>query len=124
MPIDYKEYHPDWKAISLRIRTERAQNKCEWCGVANRDIYFAIDGVRVRHDGSQYHDQLVMDCGLKCTKIVLTVAHIDHDKTNDDDSNLAALCQSCHLNHDRKQHAESRKYGKNWKRDQTKLDLL
>ena len=41
MPIDYKEYHPDWKAISLRIRTERAQNKCEWCGVANRDHYLA-----------------------------------------------------------------------------------
>ena len=25
MPINYKEYHPEWKAISLRIRKERAQ---------------------------------------------------------------------------------------------------
>lgn len=39
MPIDYKEYHPDWKAISLRIRNDRACNKCEWCGEMNGEWY-------------------------------------------------------------------------------------
>jgi HNH endonuclease len=45
-----------------------------------------------------------------CTfvKIVLTVAHLNHVAGEDDDENLAALCQRCHLKHDRPQHAESR----------------
>lgn len=57
------------------------------------------------------------------TKVVLTVAHLDHDKNNNRFSNLAALCQRCHLTHDRTQHALNRKYGRNWKRDQIKLDI-
>jgi len=54
----------------------------------------------------------------KPTKIVLTVAHIDQDKNNNSFFNLAALCQRCHLNHDRCQHAQNRKYGRNFKRNQ------
>lgn len=50
--------------------------------------------------------------------VVLTVAHIDHDKTNNRFSNLAALCQRCHLQHDLPQHIMNRKYGRNWKRNQ------
>ena len=45
----------------------------------------------------------------KIIKIVLTVAHVDHDPTNNAESNLAALCQRCHLRHDAKQHAQSAK---------------
>jgi hypothetical protein len=33
--------------------------------------------------------------------IVLTIAHLDHDITNNDYENLAALCQRCHNIHDR-----------------------
>lgn len=139
MPIDYKEYHPDWKAISLRIRNERAGNKCEWCGVRNREyvfrgtmfgepVYQYADATIYHSDSGEYMGRdtgVVEQVGArdKATRIVLTVAHIDHDKTNNEDSNLAALCQRCHLNHDRKQHAENRRNGRNWKRDQTKLDL-
>ena len=57
----------------------------------------------------------------KPVKIILTVAHIDHDITHNEDKNLIPLCQKCHLNHDIKQHTNSRKYGKNYKRDQLKL---
>jgi len=123
MPINYKEYHPDWKAISLRIRKERAGDKCEWCGVKNAAIYFdGLDG-RHEHDGSHFIDQLVTECNYRCVKIVLTVAHIDHDKANNEESNLAALCQRCHLNHDRDQHAENRRKNLNAKRGQIELDL-
>jgi len=111
MPIDYKEYCPDWKAISLRIRTERADNKCEWCGIPNYS-----------HVNKETREQSLPDED-NTTRIVLTVAHIDRDKNNNDDTNLAALCQKCHLHHDRHQHADNRRYGRNWRRDQTKMEL-
>jgi hypothetical protein len=41
--------------------------------------------------------------------VVLTIAHLDHDIGNNDDGNLAALCQRCHLRYDAKQHAATAK---------------
>ena len=98
MPINYKEYHPKWKLISRLIRFKRAGNKCEWCGAKNYEPH-PVTG----------------------SKVVLTVAHIDHNINNNRFNNLAALCQKCHLNHDLPQHIDSRKYGRNWKRDQLNL---
>ena len=43
--------------------------------------------------------------GERATVIVLTVAHLDHNVSNNDDSNLVALCQRCHLTYDAKLHA-------------------
>lgn len=83
--------------------------RCEWCKVANyavgaRDcagmwwsfdrIESTPDSVIVRWFGR--HPDIV--------RIVLTVAHLDHNSSNNSRSNLAALCQRCHLNHDRDQH--------------------
>ena len=41
----------------------------------------------------------------KKVKVVLTIAHLDHDETNHAVSldRLAALCQYCHLNYDAKE---------------------
>lgn len=78
-PENKKLYHPDWKLISLKIRIERAKNKCEKCGVENGK---PIEG--------------------KKGKIILTVAHLDQDPTNNNLNNLLALCQRCHFNHDKK----------------------
>ena len=89
MPIDYSTYHPKWKLISRFIRFFRARNRCEWCQAANYQPH-PITGSRV----------------------VLTVAHIDHDKTNNSFFNLAALCQRYHLRHDKAQHAATRKANK------------
>jgi hypothetical protein len=111
MPVDYKEYHPKWSLISRLIRFKRADNKCEWCGVVNHSY---VD--------KDTRETCLPDEG-NTTYIVLTVAHIDRDKSNNRFDNLAALCQKCHLNHDKDQHAQNRKYGRNWKRDQYKLEL-
>lgn len=100
MPINYKEYHPKWKLISRLIRFKRADNKCEFCGAENYEPH-----------------------PLTGSKVILTVAHIDHDKSNNKFDNLKALCQKCHLKHDLPQHIKNRKYGRNWKRDQIFIDF-
>lgn len=125
MPINYKEYHPDWKAISLRIRKERAGDRCEWCGRANGSMWMRspIRGKEWEPAAEGHEADELAAIGYRFTRIVLTVAHLDRDKTNNDEANLAALCQRCHLHHDRHQHADSRKFGRNWKRDQLRLDL-
>jgi len=84
MPMDRSKYPPNWKEISHRIRFKRAKGKCEWCGAVH-------NAYEVR--------------GANIVKIILTTAHLDHDTTHNDDDNLAALCQRCHLRHDAGQHA-------------------
>jgi len=62
--------------------------------------------------------------GYKATKVILTVAHLDHDKTNNEPTNLAALCQRDHLLHDIRYHAANRKYGRKHKgKHQLKLSI-
>lgn len=123
MPINYKEYHPDWKKISAFIRFDRAQNKCEWCGAPNNTLIYRPHADKIKWElwpEGMASEALNVD-GYKGTVVVLTVAHIDHDKTNNDYKNLAALCQRCHLKHDIKHHAFNRKYGRETKKINGKL---
>ncbi len=101
MPIDYSEYPANW-LTEIRPRIMRRAGElrtidgivreahCEWCGVEN-------------HRPNPRTGSLV----------VLTVAHLDHDKDNHDvaDDRLAALCQGCHLGYDMPRHVYKRKYG-------------
>jgi len=98
MPIDYKEYHPRWHQISLFIRKYRAGWRCEWCGAEN---------------GKPHPDT--------GSAVVLTVAHIDQDKGNNRFHNLAALCQRCHLNHDRDHHRTKQRRNRAIKKGQPDL---
>jgi hypothetical protein len=93
MPIDYKEYGPNWKYISERIRFVRAGNHCEMCGAVN-----------------------YMPHPETGSKVVLTVAHLSHNIKDNREENLKALCQKCHLNHDRALHVFNRKYGRDTRR--------
>ena len=83
MPFHKERYPPNWKEISLKIR-ERAGGRCEFCGAEN------------------YKPNPVTG-----SKVVLTVAHLDHNPQNCADENLKALCQRCHLNYDAKHHARN-----------------
>lgn len=98
MPINYKEYPENWTEIRERILA-RENNCCKFCGIKN---------YTVKESG---------------TKVILTIAHLDHDKENHevDDDRLAALCQKCHLRYDLPHHINNRKYGRNFKINQTKL---
>ena len=75
-PENRSRYPADWRHISARIR-ERAGNKCEWCEASNGEPH-PVTG----------------------SKVVLTVAHLDHQPENCADDNLAALCQRCHNRYD------------------------
>jgi hypothetical protein len=94
MPIrsENKDRYPrDWHKISHRIRA-KADWRCEWCGAAQ--------------------NQLNPKTG---SKVILTVAHLNHMPEDCRDENLVALCQSCHLGYDKEHHERSRarnRYGK------------
>lgn len=133
MPIDYSEYPEKWKEISEYIRFERADNKCETCGAPNHEIIYRPNNDNYWKIAPEGHeaDAMLLD-GVKFTKIVLTVAHINPDKMDvrynpefydpeDEENNLVAECQRCHLYRDRHLHAMNRKYGRDWKKYQLKL---
>ena len=48
------------------------------------------------------------DPGARSTRVVLAAAHLDHDPGNSAPRNLKALCQRCHMIHDREEHRRQR----------------
>jgi 5-methylcytosine-specific restriction endonuclease McrA len=126
-PENRKRYPKNWKQISEDIRFNRAQNKCEVCGVSNHAVgyrklkqfvpldrannfdYYAGQGLdavtkemltfkKARTIAEIANDYY--NLGYKCIVIVLTVAHLDHNPENNDYSNLKAMCQKCHNSYD------------------------
>ena len=108
MPIntELKALYPrDWKAISHRIRFVRAGGKCERCGIPH-NWYRSQDGSIIVADPDLI---LKLKYPVKFSRIILTTAHLDHDPTNNDERNLAALCQRCQLAYDLRHHLASRR---------------
>ncbi len=103
MPIDYKKYHPKWTLIR-RLILKRAKNRCEGSP--------KFPGCRATNYKKHPKTQ---------SKVILTISHLDRDKDNNRFSNLKAMCQRCHLNHDLQSHIYNRKYGRNWKENQLTL---
>lgn len=125
MPIDYKNYPSNWKTEIRPSILKRDCNKCKFCGLVNGlSIYRDKDGnpyeIEMTFDamdefGYDYFENELSNCAeiYNPIKIVLTIAHLDYDRENNDYENLAALCQRCHLNHDRKHNIEKRKRERN-----------
>lgn len=95
-----------WNAKRAKI-LQRAQNKCEECSVYNHDI-----GCRFKNGvflplPTNTAQLMAKSDGEKVIKIVLTISHTDHNSQNNKNSNLRALCQKCHLQHDATQHKEN-----------------
>ena len=101
MPCDYSKYPPNWKTEIVPRILQRAgerpddggpiiqEARCEKCEVENHST---------KRNG---------------TRVVLTIAHLDHDSENHDvqDERLRAWCQACHLGYDHFRHVAKRKYG-------------
>lgn len=122
MPIDYTKYPANWKKEIVPRILKRAGNRCELCSFENKSIVWSktiicrnINGKYVKKAiwFSDINDafRLRVDKKLpKRVKVVLTIAHLDHDEKNHnvDDSRLLALCQYCHLNYDANEKAKRR----------------
>ena len=94
MPIRPEErdrYPANWKQISREVR-EASGWQCEG----------SPDYPDCRAENGQPHP-------VTGSKVVLTVAHLDHTPENVDRSNLKAWCQRCHLNYDKEHHAQTRR---------------
>ncbi len=86
-------YPEDWDEISIDVR-EDADWVCQCRGECgrHRDDCLAQDGEPHPVTGS---------------RVVLTVAHLDHNPANCDEHNLRAMCQRCHLAYDHELHLQS-----------------
>ncbi len=139
MPIKPENRHlypprKEWLGIRAEV-LERAGNRCEWegCGLENhalglRDLDgkwwpfqdFADgrvpDSVAFEKDGETPRDGM---------RIVLTIAHVDHDPRNNGEPgnrpNLRAWCQYHHLAWDRPHHLANGRKTRNAKKGQESL---
>ena len=123
MPVEYKKYDPSWKTVIRPDILKRSEQLlygrmipcCEFCGVENKAIGFR-DHSGIFCHSEEYLNVQKRGFGFINTtgflKIVLTIAHLDHNVENNDYENLKALCQKCHLNWDKEHHKKSRKKNK------------
>lgn len=107
-PENKARYPKDWPAISKRIR-RRARNRCECKGECGLRHYVNQEGKQI-----DLVPALQMAClrAFRCTafngkphpvtkaKVVLTVAHLNHQPEDCRDGNLKAWCQGCHNRYD------------------------
>ena len=136
MPIAPELRHlyrgPEYEAQRERI-FERARHQCKWCSKPNAARIQTKTGrgrmfwrLLEMPEGKTAHVQFrawlnedgwpmipedheaAMQLGApRKIAVVLSMAHLDHDPGNRDDSNVAVLCQWCHLHHDRHQHRKT-----------------
>jgi len=102
MPVDYSKYPENWKTeIRPRI-LQRANNCCELCGLENYSIVHSfIEFGKTVWKYLSIGQWYSKSCP-KSVKVIITIAHLDHDETNKNvkDDRLMAMCQLCHLRYD------------------------
>ncbi len=136
-----RQYYDTPAFADLRARLKlRAGNRCELCRApggellfftwsdSDPDYQFALwwDGVWIDAGGQPIAPALFTGGGnesrrwladgpdlkhCRLLRVVLTVAHLDHDPRHQDDERCKYLCQRCHLAHDRaNNYARRRRY--------------
>jgi len=105
MPMDRSRYPDNWAAIAIDVKTA-AGWKCQECGRPCRMANEALFAFIIRMEDEDWpeldwvnHTAVSTICDHP-TRFVLTVAHLDQDPSNNDESNLKALCAPCHLRYD------------------------
>jgi hypothetical protein len=122
MPIrpEFRWLYPiDWPQLSAVIRFQRAKGRCETCGRPHgRTVRHLGDGRWWDEEAQSWRDGqgrpllrldlTTHESAVRITRVVLATAHLDHDPTNNRPRNLKALCQRCHMRHDRDEHRRRR----------------
>lgn len=127
MPIkpELRGFYPlDWRELSQSIRFRRAKGYCQRCGRPHGQLVCVLDdgrwydasgglwrdghGKRVRTNlpAPEAHAD---NWEHRWTLVRLACAHLNHDPSDNAATNLAALCQRCHLIHDRPHHLARRR---------------
>lgn len=130
MPIDYKRYPSNWKTEIVPAVLERANNYCEFegCKFKNGQMVYRgkcngrIEWYDTLHQAlDECEKHLVWE---KPIKVVLTIAHLDHDEENHEVKldRLAAMCQLHHLRYDAKE--KHRRSKENWEKKSKQQKLL
>lgn len=131
MPIDYKKYPSNWKTEIVPEVIKRAGNRCEDCGLENHSnvygikLWIRVDGkyklrsIWFRNEQDAVREKMIGV--VRKIKVVLTIAHLDHDETNHDVmlERLKALCQCCHLRYDAIE--KYRRSVEKWSKKQVKI---
>jgi len=114
-PENRGRYPADWPEIRERILA-RAGRRCEWpgCGAWHRALgywrgeRFVYLPRALREAGVDRPCTIAaVDGPLKIIRIILTIAHLDHQPENCDPANLRAWCQRHHLAYDAEHHART-----------------
>lgn len=111
-PENAGRYPKNWVQISKAVRFGRAEGRCECIGECGTS-----------HSG-RCPNRNGRPSVVTGSRVVLTVAHLDHTPENCDPNNLRAMCQGCHLRYDREHHAETRAATERAKREAAGQSLL
>lgn len=115
-PENRDRYGADWPEFSLSIRRDRAEWRCECEGECGMPGHAAAGGrCENRHGKPSVYTG---------SKVVLTVAHLNHIPEQRDPDTVKAMCQGCHLWYDREHHAETRRAARAEQESQDELPLL
>ncbi len=111
-------YPRHWRELSRRVRFERAGGRCQDCGRPHLERLRCLpDGRWFDPAAGTWRDRRGRSCRWpdlidairqRSTRVVLAAAHLDHDPGNNRLRNLRALCQRCHMLHDRSYHLAQR----------------
>jgi hypothetical protein len=111
-------YPPHWRELSHHVRFNRAKGQCQRCGRPHLALVRCLpDGRWFDEKTTTWRDRrgrmarwpdLVEATRFRTTRVVLATAHLDGDPTNNRLTNLRALCQRCHMLHDRLHHLAQR----------------
>ena len=117
MPIKDKSLYPkNWPAIRLEV-LQRAKFRCECAGECRRNHgAYGETGFRCREQDGETGRQMN-------GRVVLTIAHLDHNPRNSRRDNLRAMCQRCHLTYDAGYHAFNAARTRDHKRGQLRFDF-
>ncbi|MBP2316072.1 hypothetical protein [Azospirillum soli] len=104
----------DWARISHEVRFVRAKGRCECCARPHgHEVRCLPDGRWFDVEAHTWRDargkaapwpDVVDYARHRTTRVILATCHRDHDPANLRPANLVALCQRCHLEHDRAEH--------------------
>ena len=108
MPINYKDYPPNWKAIALNVKIQSNWH-CEKCRKPCRRGLEPWEDLEYRLLNHSNQNWIKLYREGKKGRFTLTVSHQNHIKMDVSRSNLKALCSVCHLKYDAEHKSFTRK---------------